>query len=263
MNQPAIEVIMSSSRRRRKMLSNPSHPTYRKNAVVAGILFIVCTAASILSLVPTSGLLEGQGWLTGLAAHEGRVVAGALITFLWAASGAGIAVALYPALRKHNRSLALGAVAGRVVEGALVLVAALGLLTLLSVSQKAGAAGPADANSLQAVADSLLATRDWSLSIVATLCFVIGALMYYSVLYRARIVPRWLSGWGLVGALLALGVTIYSAFIQDFGFSTANTVLNIPIAIQEMVLAVWLIAKGFRAPAVASYRPAQIEAATV
>jgi hypothetical protein len=250
------------------MSSNPSHPhpvashpTYRKNAIAAGILFIVCSAVSVLSIVPSGGLLEGQGWLTGLASHDGRVVAGALLEFLWAISAAGIAIALYPALRRHNRSLALGAVAGRVVEGVMVAIAALGLLTLLSVGEKAAAAGAAGDASLQAVADGLMATRDWSLSIVAVLFFVTGAFMYYVVMYKSRIVPRWLSGWGLVAVVLAAGVTVYSAFIQDFGFSTANVVLNIPIGVQEMVLAVWLIAKGFREPAVAAYRAAQVEAA--
>jgi hypothetical protein len=244
------------------MSANASHPTYRKNAVAAGVLFIVCTAATVLSMVPTNGLLEGQGWLTGLAAHDGRVVASALLMFVWAASGAGIAVVLYPALRRHSRALALGAVAGRVVEGTLVLIGALSLLTVLSVSHEPGVSGPAGAASFGMVADGLLATRDWSLSIMGTLCFSVGALLYYSVLYKARIVPRWLSGWGFIGALLAFGVTVYCAFIRDFGFSTANTVLNIPIMTQEMVFAVWLIVRGFRAQAVASHRAAQVEAVT-
>jgi hypothetical protein len=69
--------------------------------------------------------------------------------------------------------------------------------------------------------------------------------MYYYVLYRTRLVPRWLSGWGLAGAALGLVAAVYCAYIQDFGLSTVNTVLNIPIALQEMVLAVWLLAKGF------------------
>ena len=97
---------------------------------------------------------------------------------------------------------------------------------------------------------SLLATRDWTLGFIAILPFVLGALMYYYLLYRSRLVPRWLSGWGLVGAGLCLVATVYAGFTQEFGFSSVNTVLNIPIGIQEMVLAVWLIVKGFNASAV-------------
>jgi uncharacterized membrane protein len=72
--------------------------------------------------------------------------------------------------------------------------------------------------------------------------------MYYYVLYAARLIPRWLSGWGLAAVALAVVATIYAASTQDFGFTTLNTVLNIPIGLQELVLAVWLIVKGFNSP---------------
>jgi len=76
--------------------------------------------------------------------------------------------------------------------------------------------------------------------------------MYYYLLYRSRLVPRWLSGWGLIGAGLLVGSTVHAGFIQEFGFSTVNTALNIPILLQEMVLAVWLIVKGFNRSALAA-----------
>jgi hypothetical protein len=98
----------------------------------------------------------------------------------------------------------------------------------------------------------LLAVRDWVFGFVMSLAFSLGALMYYYVLYRSRLVPRWLSGWGLAGAGLCLVATVYAGFTQDFGFTTVNTVLNIPIGIQEMVLAVWLLVKGFKPATVRS-----------
>ncbi len=69
--------------------------------------------------------------------------------------------------------------------------------------------------------------------------------MYYYLMYRSTVVPRWLSVWGLLGVAVSLVATLYSGFTQDFGFSSFSTALNAPIALQEMVLAVWLIAKGF------------------
>jgi hypothetical protein len=224
-------------------------PSYRRNAVAVGLLFIACSAASILSAVPTAGLLDAPDYLTSLAAHSDQVVVGALIEFVWAITAAGIAIALYPVIRKQNRALALGSVAARIVEGGLVLVGALCLVTLLSVSQEAVAGGSANASSFQAVGTSLLAARDWTFGFVMTLPFLAGALMYYYLLFKTRLVPRWLSGWGLVAALLALAATVYSGFTQDFGFSNVNIVLNIPIGVQEMVLAVWLIVKGFNTTA--------------
>jgi hypothetical protein len=82
--------------------------------------------------------------------------------------------------------------------------------------------------------------------------FGVGAFMYYYVLYRSRLVPRWLSGWGLVAIVLSLASNVLAGFTQQLGFATAINMLSIPIGLQEMVLAVWLIAKGFSTPALAS-----------
>jgi hypothetical protein len=231
-------------------------PSYRRNAIAVGVLFIACSAASILSMVPLGSMLDAPVDLARLAANDNRVILTALIEFVWAITGAGIAIALYPVLRRQNRALALGSVAARTVEGAIVLISSLSLLTLLSVSQDTVAGGSATASSFQAVGRGLLATRDWTLGFISILPFALGALMYYCVLYRSRLVPRWLSGWGLVGAGLCLVATVYAGFTQEFGFSSVNTVLNIPIGIQEMVLAVWLIVKGFNASAVTAPAPA-------
>jgi Domain of unknown function (DUF4386) len=226
--------------------------SYRGNAIAVGVLFIACSAASILSAVPLGSTLDDPDYLSKLAGSDNAVVTTALIEFVWAATGAGIAIGLYPILRKYNRALALGSVAARVVENVFVLIGTLSLLVLLTVSQQSLAPGSAAPSSFQATGDALLAVRDWVHGFVALLAFGIGVLMYYYVFYRSRLVPRWLSGWGLAGAALMLVATVYSGFTQEFGFTTVTTVLSIPIGLQEMVLAVWLIAKGFSAPALAS-----------
>jgi hypothetical protein len=224
--------------------------SYRGNAIAVGILFIACSAASILSVAPLGSMLDSPDHLAQLAANSDRVVLAALIEFVWAATGAGIAIGLYPVLRRYNQSLALGSVAARTVENIFVLVGTLSLLALLTVGQESVAAGPAAASSSQVVGEALLAVRDWAHGFLAILPFTLGTLMYSYLLYRSRLVPRWLSGWGLIGAGLCLVATVNAGFTQDFGFTTANTVLNIPIGLQEMVLAVWLIAKGFNPRAI-------------
>ena len=226
--------------------------SYRGNAIAVGVLFIACSAASILSAVPLGSTLDGPDYLSKLAVSDNQVVMTALIEFVWAATGAGIAIGLYPILRLFNPALALGSVAARVVENVFVLIGTLSLLVLLTVSQQSLAPGSAAPSSFQATGDALLAVRDWVHGFVALLAFGIGVLMYYYVFYRSRLVPRWLSGWGLAGAALMSVATVYSGFTQEFGFTTVTTVLSIPIGLQEMVLAVWLIAKGFSAPTLAS-----------
>lgn len=225
---------------------------YRGNAMAVGVLFIACSVASILSAIPLGSTLEDPDYLSQLAGLDTGVVETALIELVWAATGAGIAIGLYPVLRTHSRGLALGSVAARVVEGVFILVGTLSLLALLTVSQQSLAPGTSAEASFQPVGDALLALRDWAHGFIGLLAFGIGALLYYVVLYASRLIPRWLSGWGLLGAALLVVSTILAGLAQEFGFTTVNTVLNIPIGLQEMVLAVWLIVKGFNPSPVAT-----------
>lgn len=219
-------------------------PPYRRTAVVVGVLLIACTLASILAVAPLGSMLDSPVDLTRLAAHDDRVVLAALIEFVAAATGAGIAIALYPVLRRYGRAMAFGAAAARTAGGVLVLVGTLSLLTLLSLAQ--GSVGSAtDSATTDGSVRLLLAARDWVTNVMIALPFLLGAGLYYVLMFRSRIVPRWLSGWGLLAIVLSLAATLYAGFTQEFGFSSVSTALNAPIALQEMVLAVWLIAKGF------------------
>ena len=161
---------------------------YRGNAIVVGILLIACTAASILSVVPLGSTLDSSDYLNQLAASDSRVIWTALIEFAWAATGAGIAIALYPVIRRHHPGLALASVAGRVAEGMFVLIGTVSLLALLTVGQESLAPG-ADPAAFSATGDALLAVRDWTMGFVGVLPFLAAALMYYYVLYRNRLSP--------------------------------------------------------------------------
>ena len=226
--------------------------TYRKNAVVVGILFIACTAASIFGPLLAGSSLNTLDYLNQLAGNPNQTVLAALLEFIWAATGAGIAIGLYPVLRKYNAGLALGSASLRIVEGVLVLAGTLSLLALMSLGQEFINAGASAAPAFQTSGTLLIAVRDWSQNIVGFLAFNLGALLYYAVLFQSKLIPRWLSGWGFIGALIGLGTTLYAAFNPDFSSETLHTLLNLPIGLQEMVLAVWLIAKGFNHNALAS-----------
>lgn len=114
---------------------------YRGTAIVVGVLLIVCTVASILSVAPLGSLLDSPVNLAQLATNDSAVVLAALIEFVAAATGAGIAVALYPVLRPYGPGMAFGAAAARVVAAALVLVGTLSLLALLTLAQESAGSG--------------------------------------------------------------------------------------------------------------------------
>jgi hypothetical protein len=91
--------------------------------------------------------------------------------------------------------------------------------------------------------------RDWVNHVGTILTLSVGGLMFYALLYRARLVPRWLSGWGLVGT--ALTVTASFLFMFRVVDLLTSVYMNLPLALLEMVFAVWLIAKGFNSTVVA------------
>ena len=218
---------------------------FRKTATLTGILFLICTGSTLLSFPFAGALLEDSKFLETLADKSASIIMGTLLEFIWAVSCAGIAISLYTVLRKYDRFLALGAVALRVIEAIFVLIGTLCLLSLLTVSRDFIVAGPEEAIALQNSASVLSSVRYWSHNYIASLAFTSGALLYYIVLFRSRLIPRWLSVWGGIGVLLSLAATILSANTGNFGFSSINTVLNIPIGLNELVLAIWLIVKGF------------------
>ena len=165
-------------------------------------------------------------------------------------ASASIAIWLYPILKKHHEAFALASVGFRVMEGMLYTVGVVGLLSLLSLSQVYAKAGAANASLFHISGTSLLAVHKWA-GELGVIAFAMGAPMYYYVLYRSKLVPRFLSGWGFLGAALSIAAALLTISGLMIPFSTVFILLQLPIAVQEMVLAVWLIVKGFYPSAVA------------
>jgi hypothetical protein len=215
----------------------------RKAAIIAGVLFIAATAASLLGTSFTQSILDAPDYLVKISANQSQVTLGVLFQFIAAVTSAGIAISLYPTLRRHNEGLALGSVGFRIMEGVFYIVAALGLLSLLSLSQEYVKAGAPAASDFQILGTLILAGRNWANFVFGVISFCLGALMYYYVFFQSKLIPRWLSGWGLIAIALLLAMALFVMFgAQPSG---TTLLLAVPIAVQEMVLAVWLIVKGF------------------
>ena len=218
-----------------------------------GVLFIIASAApisTIFFLGFLGGAVSGEpipDFLVNVSANEMQVIIGMLIELIWALAVVGIPVMLFPILKKHNEALALGFFSLRFIEAVSVIVHSISLLTLLTLSQEFVKAGVPDATYYQTLGTLLLAAREWIFNIGSGLVWSLSALLLNYVLYRSKFIPRWLSGWGLVGATLSFATYLLQFFsikISDFLFA--------PIALQEMVFAVWLIVKGFNSTAIAS-----------
>jgi len=234
--------------------------TTRRTSIATGALLILATIA-VLAADALKPALTGTDYLTGVANHPNQLAVAALLYLIAAGGSVGIAIVLYPLLKQINAALALGSVVCRTIEAVFYTAAVVSLLSILPLGQQFATTPTIDRAPIQAIADALVSIRENS-TLVAVFAFTLGALMYYTLFYRSLLVPRWLSGWGLVGAVLILVATVHVGFTQEFGFSTVTNVLSAPIGLQEMVLAVWLIAKGFNPSAVRSIAPSTVRSTT-
>jgi hypothetical protein len=214
----------------------------RKTAVMTGMLFIIATLTGPILATPLIPDLSGTDYLIQLSAHTNQVAAGVLLSIIGYFACAGIAIALYPVLKERSSGLALGSVIFRTIEAAFYLVGVVSLLSLLALGQQFRTAGAADRTSLQAIG-SLLVTVRGQAALVAVFAFCLGAFMYYYVFFQSRLIPRWLSGFGIVAIILMSTACVLALFSGNR--ITSYIPLAAPIAVQEMVLAVWLIVKGF------------------
>ena len=225
--------------------------TYRRSGIVTGILFIAATVAGTLSMFARP-ILDAPDYLSRISANEPTVLAGAFLVFIMGWAGAGIGISMYPVLRRHNEGLALGAAGFRIIEGVFDGIGAVLILLLATLSRELIKVGPAGLAQLQSLGTLLREGRTWVGDVTALPAWCIGAYLYYSLFYKTRLVPRWLSLWGLAGIALVLAASMLVLFRQIASLSTAQMLMSLPIALQEMVLAIWLIVKGFNPSATAS-----------
>ena len=225
-------------------------------AKITGVLFIL-GFAGILTAAFTRSILGDPDYLSKISANENPVIWAAFFQFIMGSACAGIGISLYPVLKKYNEGLALGSAGFRIIEGGIYIVGVIGLFLLLTLSREFTKADHPDPSYFQIAGTLLLSLRDWVL-LTGTLAWCIGAAIYYSVFYRTKLIPRWLSGWGLVGIALAWAAGMLVMFHLDTSMSTIQGMLNLPIALQEMTLAIWLIVRGFN-PLSIAFATAKVE----
>jgi hypothetical protein len=215
----------------------PGMSADRKAAVWIGVLYIIGTVALVLSVVVTDAVLTGPAFLAQIAAQPNQLAVGAVLVLLAGFALAMVPIVFWPIGKRYNETLAMGYVVFRGgLETVIYIVGALGWLVLIALSKEA------DTGQLA----NFVRTTETVIWDQGAVTFVLGALMFYVLLYQSRLVPRWLSTWGLVGATLGIVPPPGGMFGLSLGILVA------PLALQEMVMAVWLIAKGFNPSALAA-----------
>ena len=215
----------------------------RTTALSIGALFWISNLSTLVGTVITGPIPNATDALARFAQRGTQEVIGTLVTHANDAAIIGYSVLLYAVLRRYSEPLALGYVAFKLMEAALLLVSGAALLSLITLSERS-AAGGVDASSFRAAAEATLAGQFWA-SRMGALAYVVATPLLSYLLYRTRLVPRFISIWGFVAvALLAVGL---ASGVGDptRGFEPAQ-LLVIPIILWELFFATWLIVRGFR-----------------
>jgi len=205
---------------------------YKKTAIIVGILYIIGTAAGALS-ASFLKIRSEPDYLVKIAENPNALVVGAILTLVMGFALALIPVFMFPILKKHNEMAGVGYIVFRGgLETCGYIISAVCYLALSSLGAMEADAGAA----INALSNSS----------VNAFVFGTGAFIFYTALYKYKLIPRWLSGFGLAAVLLHIVSGVLVLFGLQENFDTWSMIMNLPIAAQEMIMAVWLIIKGFQ-----------------
>ncbi len=218
-----------------------------RSAALTDCFYIGGTVLGFVGLgVVLEPLLSASDYLTAYGTMETRVLFASLLELLMSISLVAMAAAVYPVVRRYNPSAAIAYFGLRVLEAVPVIMGVVSMLALAKLGKEyvsAGAAEPARFETLGAI---LAGVPEWAGHVVLDVAlFPVGAMVLYWVFFRTRLVPRWLSGWGFLGAMLYWAAGVLVMFHVITPFEPPHILLQAPLGLQEMVLAIWLIVRGF------------------
>jgi hypothetical protein len=231
---------------------HPMDPT-RKATLAAGLFYLATFVFSIPALALYDGVLDDPRFVLGGPGGSG-VLWGGLIEVITALTGIGTAVALYPVLRRHGPGRAIGFVASRTLEAAMIFTGVLAVLSVVTLRHDVTAGS--DPAAATTTAGALVAIKDWTFLLGPGVMPAINALCFATIVYRSRLVPRWIPTVGLVGAPLLLVSSTATLFGGWEQVSTPAFALALPIAAWELSVGIHMLVKGFRPAAVPAPAPA-------
>jgi hypothetical protein len=220
----------------------------RKYSIAAGILLLL--GFSGIGMQASLGtVLSGPDFLGGIPGREDGLIAAACFQLLMAIACSGIVALLFPALRRVDPAWALWSLVLRSFETVIFIAAATFLLSFPALAHAAAGADAASRAALQGVASTMKSAWDIASGVLGIFAWSLGAAIYHVLFFKGKLIPRWLSVWGIVGAPLAVAGCVLAMLGIVPIEAPANTLLNLPLGLQEIPLALWLIVKGTRSSA--------------
>jgi hypothetical protein len=230
--------------------------SHRKTAIIVGVLFIFAIVMLFMGEAFYKPILDSPDYLDNAYPNKIVVIIGILLEFTGVPAVVLISVFLFPILKKHNETLALGYVGFRELEGGILSVAYISKLSLVNLSQDYLNKGGVDASYFQYIGNSMQSVNylAGTTGLIYLVVFALGSLMLYSVLYKSKLIPRFISAWGFIAAIVLLigSVLINIDMFSEISGLGLELIFALPIAVAEMMLSLWLIFKGFNSSAIVS-----------
>ena len=222
--------------------------SYKSTARIVGGLFITATVASIIgTFVFIEPIISTPDYLSNIYPNRSLLTIGVLIDAINSVAVVAIAVLLFPIFQKHNKSLAIGYVASRIIESVILIIGHISQLSLIPLSQEFIKAKIPDVSYFLSLGSLLISVYNWTWLLGPMILLGITALILNGTFYHSKMIPRFISIWGFIGGLLIIVAGLFGMFGLSIK-SPISILLGLPIALNEMVLALWLIVKGFRLP---------------
>ncbi|WP_370000161.1 DUF4386 domain-containing protein [Winogradskyella sp.] len=214
----------------------------KNNVKLAGLLIIIGMIAGILSI---ASAVDSPNYLTEATANATKVSIAALFQFILCLTYIGFVILLYPIVKKYNQGLALGFLSFRIMAGVLLIVGTIMLLSVLVLSQEFVKSTLENQEVFKAFGNVLKITRDYINHIFMVFTISIANLMLYILFLKTKLIPKWLSAWGILGVILSMLASILLLLSIVDVITIEYLVLNAPTGLFEFVLGIWLVFNGF------------------
>ncbi len=220
---------------------NTRDPSEGSIVRIVGVLFIVQMTAAVLSYsVILEPLLHGAGFLDEIAANSTMVTVAMLLDLICGVSVFAIAILLFPILSLFSARAALWYVGLRLTELVSFMVSGLLLMVMLKIGQDMTGSTALDTSGME-VLGTYLRSASGNIRDISLLIYCLGAWSFYGLLFRSKLVPGFISLWGL----LAVALLFIEILANVFGTSAGGTLLMMPLGVNELFLGVWLMVRGF------------------
>lgn len=222
----------------------------KKKARFVGVLFLIAMVASIIGGGIVESIIVSSDYLTATSENKPLLLIGIFLELTNAICVIGISVFMFPILKKYNESMALGYLGFRMIEALFCCLIVIAPLSLIRISHEYFKTGALDPKYSEASGVLLIAERASIYGLLIPLFFSLGALVFYYLLFKSKLLPRFISVWGIIAVLLVLIMNIMTLLQADN--LNNGMVLAVPIILNEIFLGIWLIVKGFNLSYVAS-----------